>query len=125
MLETPTSLLTKFFTSPLPQPTQPNTSGNASESYIQAGFIDERTVAEASASRLLRNVKVMAYIEERNKELDSKFIADIEETKRFWTEIMRDSEAEIKTRLKASEYIAKTNVSLYIRGKSMVRVSVR
>jgi phage terminase small subunit len=37
------------------------------------------------------------------------FIADITETKRFWTEIMRDGNADLKDRLKASEFIAKTN----------------
>jgi phage terminase small subunit len=37
------------------------------------------------------------------------FIADKSETKRFWTEIMRDENADIKDRLKASEFIAKTN----------------
>ncbi|WP_052427331.1 hypothetical protein [Neobacillus niacini] len=41
--------------------------------------------------------------------MDVEFIADITETKRFWTEIMRDTGADIKDLLKASEYIAKTN----------------
>jgi phage terminase small subunit len=49
------------------------------------------------------------YIKERNEQLDVEFIADITETKRFWTEIMRDAGTDIKDRLKASEYIAKTN----------------
>jgi phage terminase small subunit len=41
--------------------------------------------------------------------LDAEFIAGIMETKRFWTEIMRDENADIMDRLKASEFIAKTN----------------
>jgi phage terminase small subunit len=41
--------------------------------------------------------------------LDVEYIANITETKRFWTEIMRDGNAEMKDRLKASEFIAKTN----------------
>jgi phage terminase small subunit len=41
--------------------------------------------------------------------LDVEFIADITETKRYWTEIMRDGNADMKDRLKASEFIAKTN----------------
>ncbi|MFP5110229.1 hypothetical protein ACSU6B_26400 [Neobacillus sp. C211] len=41
--------------------------------------------------------------------MDVEFIADLTETKRFWTVIMKDENADLKDRLKASEYIAKTN----------------
>ncbi|GAE46173.1 hypothetical protein JCM21738_3044 [Mesobacillus boroniphilus JCM 21738] len=41
--------------------------------------------------------------------MDTEIIADLEETKRFWTTIMRDENADIRDRLKASEFIAKTN----------------
>ena len=41
--------------------------------------------------------------------MDGEFIEDITENKRFWTEIMRDENADLKDRLKASEFIAKTN----------------
>lgn len=84
-------------------------TGNATESYIRAGYSSEVNTAEVNASRMLRNAKVIEYISERNKQLDIQVIADITETKRFWTEVMRDVNADIKDRLKASEYIAKTN----------------
>jgi phage terminase small subunit len=84
-------------------------TGNATSSYIRAGYKTEGNSAEVNASRLLRNAQVLEYIKERNEQLDVQFIADITETKRFWTEIMRDDGADIKDRLKASEYIAKTN----------------
>ncbi|MEH7374460.1 terminase small subunit [Neobacillus drentensis] len=84
-------------------------TGIATASYIKAGYEAEGHSAEAAASRLLRNVEVQEYIKERNEQLDVEFIADIKETKRFWTEIMRDGNADMKDRLKASEYIAKTN----------------
>ncbi|CRK83425.1 terminase small subunit [Neobacillus massiliamazoniensis] len=84
-------------------------TGNATESYLRAGYHAEGNAAEVNASRLLRNAKVLEYIKERNEQLDVEFIADITETKRFWTEIMRDEDADLKDRLKASEYIAKTN----------------
>jgi phage terminase small subunit len=84
-------------------------TGNATESYIRAGYEAEGNAAEVNASRLLRNAKVLEYIKERNEQLDVAFVADITETKRFWTEIMRDADADLKDRLKASEYIAKTN----------------
>nr|WP_246869696.1 terminase small subunit [Priestia megaterium] len=76
---------------------------------MKAGYGAEGNAAEVNASRLLRNAKVFEYIRERNAQLDVEFIADITETKRFWTEIMRDASADMKDRLKASEYIAKTN----------------
>ncbi|MEH7336276.1 terminase small subunit [Neobacillus drentensis] len=84
-------------------------TGNATASYLRAGYDAEGNAAEVNASRLLRNAKVQEYIKERNAQLDVEFIADITETKRFWTEIMRDENAEMKDRLKASEFIAKTN----------------
>lgn len=84
-------------------------TGNATASYLRAGYVAEGNAAEVNASRLLRNAKVLDYIKERNKELDVEFIADITETKRFWTEIMRDGNSDIKDRLRASEFIAKTN----------------
>lgn len=83
-------------------------TGNAKESYILAGYKAEGSSCEVNSSRLLRNAKVANYIKWRNEQLDSKYIADLEEIKRFWTEIMRDTDTELKDRLKASEYIART-----------------
>jgi phage terminase small subunit len=84
-------------------------TGIAAASYIKAGYDAAGNAAEVNASRLLRNAKVQEYIKERNEQLDVNFIADIVETKRFWTEIMRDANADMKDRLRASEFIAKTN----------------
>jgi phage terminase small subunit len=86
-------------------------SGNATESYKRAGYKAKGNVAEANASRLLRHAKVQEYIEERNKQLESDRIANMEEVKTFWTNTMRNGEADLKDRLKASEYIAKTNAA--------------
>jgi len=60
---------------------------------------------------LLRNAKVLAYVEERNKQLSDDRIASMEEVKRFWSETLRDEDMDPKHRLKASEYIAKTNAA--------------
>lgn len=84
-------------------------TGNATMSYIRAGYVARGNAAEANASRLLRNAKVADYVEQRNQELAQKRIADIAEVKEFWTRIMRSSDEETKDRLKASEFIAKTN----------------
>lgn len=85
--------------------------GNASEAYRKAGYKAKGNAAEVNASRLLRNAKVQEYIQERNKLLESDRIADMEEVKQFWTETMRNKEIDFKDRLKASEYIAKTNAA--------------
>jgi phage terminase small subunit len=69
----------------------------------------KENAAEVNARRLLRNAKGQEYIKERNAQLDVEFIGDNRKTKQFWTEIMRDGNADIKDQLKASEYIAKTN----------------
>lgn len=84
-------------------------TGNAKQSYINAGYKARGNRAEAAASRLLRNVKVRDYIRQRNKELDKDTIADMTEVKEFWTNVLRNKAADPKDRLKASELIAKTN----------------
>lgn len=84
-------------------------TGNAAESYIQAGYLASGNSANVCASRMLRNVKVIEYIRRRNENLDTRMIADLEETKQFWTTVMRDENADVRDRLKASEFIAKTN----------------
>jgi phage terminase small subunit len=84
-------------------------TGNAKQSYINAGYSARGNAAEANASRLLRNDKVLAYIKRRNQEIDKDTIADMTEVKEFWTNLLRDKETDTKDRLKASELIAKTN----------------
>lgn len=98
-------------------------TGNATESYMRV-YKCKTPIAEASSSRLLRNVKVANYIQERNAKLDKATIADMVEIKEFWTKVFRDGTTtteydgeqintivDIKDRLKASEYIAKTNAA--------------
>lgn len=87
-------------------------SGNASDAYIKAGYkVKNADVAKVNASRLLTNANVIKYIVERNKQLENDRIADMAEVKEFWSNTMRDVGAEVKDRLKASEYIAKTNAA--------------
>lgn len=88
-------------------------TGNATQSYINAGYsATTREVAEANARKLLgNNSAVIEYIKELNSKIVSSTIADMEEVKQFWTNVMRNEEADLKDRLKASEYIAKTNAA--------------
>ena len=81
-------------------------SGNATDAAIAAG--DSPKYANTNASKLLQNTTLQYYLKGRNKELESQKIADMREVKEFWTNTLRDEENEIKDRLKASEYIAKT-----------------
>ena len=64
--------------------------------------------AAAAASRLLKNVKVKAYIAERMKEIQTEKTADLEEVIRFFSSVMRgevkdqfDLDATISDRLSA------------------------
>ena len=82
-------------------------TANATESAIRAGYSEN--YAYAQGYKLLDNVGIRAYIEERNKKLESNRIATMQEVKEFWTNFLRSEDIEPKDRLKASEFIAKTN----------------
>lgn len=87
-------------------------SGNATQSYIDAGYsATSRSVAEANSRRLLGNERVHTYIELMNKKLEEESIADMKEIKQFWTKVIRSEEkyVEMKDRIRASELIARTN----------------
>ena len=65
-------------------------SGNATESYLKAGYAKQkRSSAEANARKLLGNYLVKAYLEERMAEIKSARIASQEEVLEFFTEAMR------------------------------------
>jgi phage terminase small subunit len=83
--------------------------GNATEAAIKAGY--SHKYAGQNADKLLKNTNIQAYIKERNKQIESTRIADMTEVKEFWSSVLRNEEAELKDRLKASEYIAKTNAA--------------
>jgi phage terminase small subunit len=82
------------------------TSGNAEEAARKAGYN-----ARGNTTKLLQSTTIQNAIKERNKLIESDRIASMEEVKRFWSETLRDEEMDPKHRLKASEYIAKTNAA--------------
>jgi len=82
-------------------------TGNATESAIKAGY-SKKTATETGYENL-RKPHLAEYIAQRNKVLESDRIADMEEVKAFWTNTLRNEDNDYKDRLKASEYIAKTN----------------
>lgn len=84
--------------------------GHGTASAIKAGY-PEKTAA-ATASRLLKNVKVLQAIQKRqDKELKQGIrphIATRLDRQAFWTEVMNDKDQEMKNRLKASELLGKS-----------------
>ncbi|MCW4359526.1 terminase small subunit [Bacillus altitudinis] len=84
-------------------------TGNATESARLAGYKGKNL--NRVASQNLSKLDIQRYIEERNVQLEEERIANMREVKVFWTTILRDEHAEMKDRLKASEFIAKTNAA--------------
>jgi len=84
-------------------------TGNATQSYLKVYDTTNEQSAAASANKLLRVPKVKAYIESVNEKMHNERIADMNEIREYWSNLVRNHEAEHKDRLKASEYIAKTN----------------
>jgi phage terminase small subunit len=68
---------------------------NATESYKRAGYnVTTDGAAKVSASRLLTNVNVRKYIEERMKQKESERIASQDEVLEFLTRVIRGQEIE-------------------------------
>lgn len=82
-------------------------SGNATQSAIKAGY--SQKTAEMISSENLRKPYIIEYIKDLTKPSEDKRIADMQEIRQFWTNVVRNEEEDMKDRLKASEYIAKTN----------------
>lgn len=82
-------------------------SGNATEAAVKAGY--SKKTARSIGQENLTKPDIKEYIDKQNKKLEDERIADMKEVKEFWTSMLRDEMAEEKDRLKASEYIAKTN----------------
>lgn len=95
---------------------------NASRAYKAAyPRVKKDSVAQAAGSRLLLNVKVKSYIDERLEKISSEKVADAKEVMEYLTSVMRGrSQSEIvsdarrmskapdeKERLKAAEMLGK------------------
>ena len=70
-------------------------TGNATQSYINAGYkVSTRPVAEANGRKLLGNHKVKTYIDKKMKELEDAQIAKADEVLKHLTAVMRGEETE-------------------------------
>lgn len=81
-------------------------SGSAYSACLKAGYSEK--YAKAQSHLLLENVGIKQQLEKRQKELNKKKIATMEEIQEFWANTVRNPQEDMKNRLKASEYIAKT-----------------
>lgn len=82
------------------------TDCNATRAAQAAGY-SSRT-AYSIGQRLLKNVEVSQAIGAAMSEREENLIADRLERQRFWTAVMRDTEQDMKHRLRASELLGKS-----------------
>lgn len=80
--------------------------GNATEAAIKAGYAPKS--AHVTGSQLLRQPKIADAIRDRQEEKMRPEIATREERQELWTRIMRDEEAPLRDRLRASELLGKS-----------------
>ena len=70
-------------------------SGNATQSYIKAGYsVKSEKVAAVNATRMLRNAKVKSYIDAKMAKIESHKIADAKEVLQYLTRVLRGEETE-------------------------------
>lgn len=67
-------------------------SGNAYQSALNAGYSE--SYSKGNVIKLLENVSVKAYIDERMKKLEEEAIADQTEVLKYLTRVLRDEERE-------------------------------
>lgn len=90
-------------------------TGNATQSYIDAGYkATKREVAEANARKLLANNSVKIYINNRMNEFQQDTIASQNEVLQYLTKVMRGQEkdqfgldASLQDRTKCAELLGK------------------
>lgn len=79
--------------------------GQTVRAALEAGYSEH--YAKGNATRLLHKPEIQEYIKQKNEQIQSRKIADMEEINEFWTSVMRNEEIDIKDRIKASELRAK------------------
>lgn len=82
-------------------------TGNATESAIKAGY-SKRTAAVIGNENLMKPY-IANYIKSKSVATEISTIATMQEVKEFWASLLRDEKTDKRDRLKASEFIAKTN----------------
>lgn len=83
-------------------------SGNATEAARAAGYRGNDSTLSVTGARLLRHPEVRAALDARTARSLAGEIATREERQALWTRVMRDVEADMKDRLRASELLGKS-----------------
>lgn len=81
--------------------------GNATESYVRAGYKHKRESCTVLASKLLKNPAVQARIQELAEEVKQSKIADVIECQEILTSIARNPNAADADRIKAINVLMK------------------
>ena len=85
-------------------------TGNATKSYILAGYqVKNDSSAAAAAQQLLRNIKVQARLQELSQEVKQNQIADVIECQQILTEIARNKKTYPKDRIAAITTLMKAH----------------
>lgn len=95
---------------------------NATAAAIRAGY--SRKSASAIGNENLRKPEISEAIKKALRETNDALIASREERQRFWTEILRNEEEDMKHRLKASELLGKSFCDFSERREVQAEVSV-
>jgi phage terminase small subunit len=87
----------------------------AAEAARQAGY--SAAYANRQAAQLLDNPRVAAYLRGLNEQIAAPGIAAAVERQEWWSEVMRDDDQDIGTRLKASELLGKAQGDFVIKAE--------
>lgn len=98
--------------------------GNGTAAARAAGYKGSEQTLASVAYENLRKPDVVAAIQARRVPVSESRIASREERQAFWTATMRDTEAELNGRLKASELLGKSEADFVERHQHSGGVSV-
>lgn len=94
---------------------------NGTQAAISSGY--SKKTAKEIASELLTKPNIQEYIDKRLKKAADKRIADVTEVLEFFTETMREKEAERRDRIKSAELLGKAN-ALFIEKQITVETDI-
>ena len=99
-------------------------SGNATQSYINAGYATIGDGARVEACKLLTKPNIKSYIQERQQKVDTKHIMSIQEAQEFLTNVANKQDERTNDKLKAVELLVKMQGGFLDRINMEANVSV-
>ncbi|MCL8204057.1 terminase small subunit [Ligilactobacillus agilis] len=95
-------------------------SGNATQSYLKAGYKVSENVAAANANRLLRNAKIKAELERRTNEIRAGKVMTMQEVMERLTKMANGEIKEEQVTNKGEVVLTKTKNSDQIRAMELI-----